>query len=182
VTAKRVQQLVEGFGSYSTAANSLDSALSGGGVKALAGSAGPSMASRVEKAADQVFDLLITEESSPLQAIVLEQLARLLNAGVRGSWKNLRDRSGRLANGRSVLGTLVDPLGIFAKSDLVALDETDNRALAASQTLIEILQVPLLLPCFCTTHNGGAHVHVRRARISASDNVFVGNAPRTCAH
>mmetsp|Transcript_28986 Transcript_28986/g.42573 ORF Transcript_28986/g.42573 Transcript_28986/m.42573 type:complete len:417 (-) Transcript_28986:48-1298(-) len=140
VNAKRVQQLVEGFGSYSTAANSLDSALSGGGVKALAGSAGPSMASRVDKAADQVFDLLITEESSPLQAIVLEQLARLLNAGVRGSWKNLRDRSGRLANGRSVLGTLVDPLGIFAKSDLVALDETDNRALAASQTLIEILQ------------------------------------------
>jgi len=182
VNAKRVQQLVEGFGSYSTAANSLDSALSGGGVKALAGSAGPSMASRVDKAADQVFDLLITEESSPLQAIVLEQLARLLNAGVRGSWKNLRDRSGRLANGRSVLGTLVDPLGIFAKSDLVALDETDNRALAASQTLIEILQVPLLLPSFCTTHNGGAHVHVRRARMSASDNVFVGNAPRTCAH
>jgi len=154
VNARRVQQLVEGFGSYSTSANSLDGALSGGGAKdlggtakVLAGSAGPSMASRVDKAADQVFDLLITEESSPLQAIVLEQLARLLNAGVRGSWKNLRDRSGRLANGRSVLGTLVDPLGIFANSDLVALDETDNRALAASQTLIEILQVPLLLLC-----------------------------------
>jgi len=98
------------------------------------------LASSVEMAADQLFDLLVTEEASPLQAIVLEQLARVLNAGVRGSWKTLRDRSGRLANGRSVLGTLVDPLGIFANSDLVKLDETDKRALAASQRLVEILQ------------------------------------------
>lgn len=98
------------------------------------------MASTIDKAADQLFDLLVTEEASPLQAIVLEQLARLLNAGVRNSWKDLRDRSGRLSNGRSVLGTLVDPLGIFANSDLVALDKTDMRALAASQTLVEILQ------------------------------------------
>jgi lipopolysaccharide biosynthesis regulator YciM len=40
----------------------------------------------------------------------------------------------------SVLGTLVDPLGIFANSDLVKLDETDKRALDASQRLVEILQ------------------------------------------
>ena len=39
-----------------------------------------------------------------------------------------------------MLGTLVDPLGIFANSDLVKLDETDKRALAASQRLVEILQ------------------------------------------
>jgi len=141
VNAKRVQQLVEGFGSYSTAAGGLNGALAGGGAAAIAGGAGPSsLASTIDKAADQLFDLLVTEEASPLQAIVLEQLARLLNAGVRNSWKDLRDRSGRLSNGRSVLGTLVDPLGIFANSDLVALDKTDMRALAASQTLVEILQ------------------------------------------
>jgi hypothetical protein len=95
----------------------------------------------VDKVADQVFNLIITEEATPLQGIVLEQLARVLNAGVRGSWKSLRDASGRLANGRSVLGTLIDPLGIFAESDLVSLDSTDKRALAATQSLVQLLQV-----------------------------------------
>jgi len=142
INTKRVEQLIDGFGSYSTAAAGLPgAAATGSSVRALsAGGGSSSLASSVEMAADQLFDLLVTEEASPLQAIVLEQLARVLNAGVRGSWKTLRDRSGRLANGRSVLGTLVDPLGIFANSDLVKLDETDKRALAASQRLVEILQ------------------------------------------
>ena len=35
---------------------------------------------------------------------------------------------------------MIDPLGIFANSDLVKLDDTDKRALAASQRLVEILQ------------------------------------------
>lgn len=156
INTKRVQQLVEGFGSYSTAAAGLGEPSRGqsskvGSNSALTDASSPlpvragagsmsSMAITVEKAADQLFELLITEESTPLQAIVLEQLARLLNAGVRGSWKTLRDRSGRLPGGRSVLGTVVDPFGIFANSDLVALDQTDKRALAASQSLVEILQ------------------------------------------
>lgn len=110
VNTKRVEQLIDGFGSYSTAAAGLSGSSpeeTAGGMPALGMSgAGPGatatpLASTVEAAADQIFDLLITEESSPLQAIVLEQLARVLNAGVRGSWKVLRDRSGRLANGRS---------------------------------------------------------------------------------
>ena len=105
INVKRVEQLIDGFGSYSTAAAGLSGSsavATAGGMPALsAGAASPTLASTVEMAADQIFDLLITEESSPLQSIVLEQLARVLNAGVRGSWKTLRDRSGRLANGRS---------------------------------------------------------------------------------
>jgi hypothetical protein len=104
INTKRVEQLIGGFGSYSTAAAGLGgTAATGGGVPALsgAGRGSSTLASTVERAADQIFDLLVTEEASPLQAIVLEQLARVLNAGVRGSWKMLRDRSGRLANGRS---------------------------------------------------------------------------------
>jgi len=61
VNAKRVQQLVEGFGSYSTAAGGLNGALAGGGAAAIAGGAGPSsLASTIDKAADQLFDLLVT--------------------------------------------------------------------------------------------------------------------------
>ena len=158
INTKRVEQLLEGFGSYSTstaavglaASGSRDPSASPGAPGAPAtytasSSSSSSLAMKVEAVADQVFSLLITEENTPLQAIVLEQLARVLSAGVRGSWKSLRDRSTRLPNGRSLLGTLVDPLGIFANSDLVALDETDKRALAASQRLVEILQVRLPL-------------------------------------
>ena len=154
VDAKRVKQLVQGFGSYTTATAGLASmgGASGGSARntllPAPGSAGAKaaapvgeLASTVDKVADQVFNLIITEEATPLQGIVLEQLARVLNAGVRGSWKSLRDASGRLANGRSVLGTLIDPLGIFAESDLVSLDSTDKRALAATQSLVQLLQV-----------------------------------------
>lgn len=147
VNTKRVKQLVQGFGSYSQATAGLSkpgATGGGGGVLLPAGGAQGApvggLASTVDKVADQVFDLILTEDATPLQSIVLEQVARVLNAGVRGSWKSLRDASGRLRNGRSVLGTLVDPLGIFAESDLVALDRTDKRALAATQSLVELLQ------------------------------------------
>lgn len=141
VNTKRVKQLVEGFGSYSQATEGLSKpgGANAGNVLPAAGAQGK-LASTVDKVADQVFDLIITEEATPLQSIVLEQVARVLNAGVRGSWKSLRDASGRLRNGRSVLGTLIDPLGIFAESDLVSLDRTDKRALAATQSLVELLQ------------------------------------------
>jgi hypothetical protein len=161
INTKRVEQLLEGFGAYSTSTAAVGLGASGRtgglvnsgsrdtsaspGAPASSSASSSSLAMKVEAVADQVFSLLITEENTPLQAIVLEQLARVLSAGVRGSWKSLRDRSSRLPNGRSLLGTLVDPLGIFANSDLVALDETDKRALAASQRLVQILQVRLPL-------------------------------------
>lgn len=118
INTKRVEQLIDGFGSYSTAAAGLPgAAATGSSVRALsAGGGSSSLASSVEMAADQLFDLLVTEEASPLQAIVLEQLARVLNAGVRGSWKTLRDRSGRLANGRSGARAVATTSRVFVRA------------------------------------------------------------------
>ena len=128
INSKRVLQLVEGFGDYSSAAKATSTlAVAGTAAGGTARGAPGSLESTVDAVADQIFDLLLTEESSPLQAIVLEQLARILSAGARQSWQTLRERSGRLRNGRSVLGTLIDPLGIFAKSGLVAVDDADEK-------------------------------------------------------
>jgi len=124
---ERLENLLEGFSSYSAAA--------GGAVLREERGRGEA----VEAAAEQLANLLLSEEQTPLQAIVLEQMARVLNAGARGAWRTLRERSGRLRSGRTVLGALVDPLGLFKDSPIMAVAETDERALAATRQLIRLL-------------------------------------------
>ena len=93
----------------------------------------------VDAASDAIFDLLLTKEPSPLQEIVLEQLALVIGATSRELFAELRARSGTSSStGRSRLGRLVDPLGLFRGSPLVEADERDRQALQAAAKLAQI--------------------------------------------
>jgi len=70
----RVEQLVTGFGEYTTSATG---ELVGEPNKHV------TRAETLERYADQVFDLVFAEEETPLQAILLEQLAKIFSSGSR---------------------------------------------------------------------------------------------------
>lgn len=113
---KRVEQLVTGFGSYSTSASG---ALLNESHQDL------SRTKLLEKSADQILDLIVTEEETPLQAIFIEQLAKIIRGSSRSVWMQIRERSGKLPSGRTVLGTVVDPLGLWRP--LVRMNDLDHR-------------------------------------------------------
>jgi len=75
-----------------------------------------------------------------LQEIILEQLALVIGAASRDAFARLRSRSGTLpaSGGRSRLGALLDPLGLFRDSPLVSPDERDREALEAAARLAVI--------------------------------------------
>ena len=123
----RVEQLVSGFGDYTTSASG-----------ELLGK-NSTRAETVENVAEQVLDLLATEEETPLQEIFIEQLAKIITSSTRSAWSDLRERSGKLPTGRTVLGTLVDPLGVFRTSPIVRVNELDERTVETTRNLIELL-------------------------------------------
>lgn len=125
----RVEQLVTGFGNYTTSASG-----------ALLGKEDLSRTQMLEQAADQLFDLILTEKETPLQTIFLEQLAKIVTASSRSIWAELRERSGTLPSGRTVLGTLVDPLGFWRTSPLVRMNAQDERTVHTTQKLISLMQ------------------------------------------
>lgn len=128
----RVEQLVTGFGSFSTSASG-----------ALLGKEGLSRTERLEEAADQVLDIVITEEETPLQDILLEQLAKIASATSRSLWTQARERSGTLPSGRTVLGTIVDPFGLFESSPLVNSCEQDEKTVDTTRKLIALVNKQL---------------------------------------
>jgi len=123
----RVEQLVSGFGDYTTSASG-----------ELLGK-NSTRAEAIESVATQVLDLLATEEETPLQQIFIEQLAKIISATSRSVWSDLRERSGVLPSGRTLLGTLVDPLGIFRTSPIVRANELDERTVETTRNLIALL-------------------------------------------
>lgn len=123
----RVEQLVSGFGDYTTSASG---ELQGKNT---------TRAEIIEGLADQVLDLLASEEETPLQGIFIEQLAKIITSSSRTVWSDLRERSGVLSNGRTVLGTLVDPLGIFRTSPVVRANQLDGRTVETTRNLINLL-------------------------------------------
>mmetsp|Transcript_11015 Transcript_11015/g.15516 ORF Transcript_11015/g.15516 Transcript_11015/m.15516 type:complete len:943 (-) Transcript_11015:103-2931(-) len=125
----RVEQLVTGFGSYTTSASG-----------ALLGKEDLTRTQMLEATADQILDLLVTEEETPLQSIVIEQLAKIIAASSRSIWTDLRERSGTLPSGRTVLGTLVDPLGVWRTSPIVRMNELDIKTVETTRNLITLLQ------------------------------------------
>lgn len=128
----RVEQLVTGFGSYSTSTSG-----------ALLGKEGLSRTEKLEAAADQVLDIVFTEEATPLQDILLEQLAKITSAGSRSLWTQARERSGTLPSGRTLLGTIVDPLGLFESSPLVNSCDQDERTVETTRKLVSLLNSQL---------------------------------------
>lgn len=136
VDAERVETLVDGArryaadtrpssgtamagdgGALTVSAGEAASGGAGGGAAggALGGGSGGGLVVAgldVEEATDAIFDVLLAPEPSPLQAIILEQLALVLGAASREAFATLRSRSGRLpSSDRSRLGALLDPLG-----------------------------------------------------------------------
>merc|ERR1711865_691397 len=81
-----------------------------------------------------------TEEETPLQQILIEQLCKILAANTRSLWTEARLRSGVLPTGRTVLGTIVDPLGLFQTSPLVNACDQDERAVQTTKDLITLLR------------------------------------------
>lgn len=129
VDYKRVEQLIEGFGEYTTSASG-----------ALLGKDSASKTVLLESAADQFLELVFTEEETPLQDILLEQLAKVISAESRRLYAALRDRSGTLPSGRTVLGTIFDPLGLWRTSPLVQMDDVDERTVETTRKLIALIQ------------------------------------------
>jgi len=70
---------------------------------------------------------------------VLEQLAKVVNAQARSAFAQARQRSGVLPNGRTVLGSVLDPFGVFKSSGLVTTDADDERVIKATADLAQIL-------------------------------------------
>jgi hypothetical protein len=129
VDYNRVEQLVEGFGNFSTSSSG-----------ALLGKESMSRTQVLEEAADQVLDIVVTEEESPFQDILLEQLAKIVAANSRSIWTEARERSGTLPSGRSLLGSIVDPFGLFRSSPLVNTCEADKKTVETTQKLISLLR------------------------------------------
>ena len=98
---------------------------------------GSSAGRRAERAADALLDFL--SEDTPASQLALEQLVLILGASSRRLWSDLRAQSGQLG-GRSTLGLLVDPLGLFRGSALVRNGERDQAALDAAEKLLPLAQ------------------------------------------
>lgn len=128
---KRVEDLVEGFAEYSLSASG----------DSLSSKVSLSRKEQVEKQADLILDLLLIEdEETPLQKIFFEQLAKIISSSSRSIWSTLRQRSGTLPSGRTVLGTMVDPLGIWRTSPLVRVNELDEKTIETTRNLIGLFQ------------------------------------------
>lgn len=124
----RVEQLVQGFGDYTTSASG-----------ELLGK-NSTRTEVIEELSASVLDLLATEEPTPLQLIFIEQLAKIITSYSRSAWSDIRERSGVLPSGRTVLGTIVDPLGVFRTSPILRANDLDERTVETTRNLISLLQ------------------------------------------
>ncbi|GMH57931.1 hypothetical protein TrLO_g7270 [Triparma laevis f. longispina] len=94
----------------------------------------------LEDQADALLDVVLSVET-PVNDLIIEQMAKILGATTRKGWMQLRERSGLVRNGkRSVLGLLVDPIGLWQSSAIANIDNADENVLAASTRLIELAQ------------------------------------------
>ena len=86
----------------------------------------------IDDLADRVLDLLATEEETPLQNIFIEQISKIMAA----VWSNLRERSGTPPMGRSILGTLVDAIGIFRTNPVVRMNSLDEEIIESTRRFL----------------------------------------------
>lgn len=135
VDTERLELLVQGFSSYTKAATGADVA----SVNSL-----PTLTlEQLEVYVERILDIILTTNAgrkTPLQQLLVDEISRLLGAVGRQGWAVLRRRSGVLPSGRSLLGLLVDPLGIFQSSPLVLKDEVDDKILESALRLINLFR------------------------------------------
>ena len=132
VDYKRVEQLVEGFSSYSTSSSG-----------SFVGKDSLTRTQLLEASAEQVLDLIFAEEETPLQAILIEQVAKTIGAGSRSVWADVLGASGTLSTGRTLLGTLIDPLGLWRTSPLVRMNKMDATTIETTQKLISLVKAQI---------------------------------------
>jgi len=123
----RVEQLVEGFSDYTTSASG-----------ALLGQENITRVELLEQSADEILDLVFSEEETPLQEIILDQTAKIVASSGRTLFSQLSERSGVLPSGRTLLGSIIDPLGVFRTSPLVRPNDLDDRNVETMLKLIEL--------------------------------------------
>jgi hypothetical protein len=126
---RRVEQLVEGFGEYT-------SSVSG----ALIGKKYVSRSDILENLAEQCLELVFTEVETPLQKIFIEQIAKILSSSGRILFTQMREQSGLLPSGRSRLGVFLDPLGLWRTSPLVTANKQDERIIETTKKLVDLMQ------------------------------------------
>ena len=97
----------------------------------------------LEEAVEKLADLLIgTSEQqniTPVQLLLLEEVAKISGAGARSFWTQLRQQSGKLPNGRTLLGSVIDPLGLFKGSRIADVDDYDTKTLEATSSLVNVI-------------------------------------------
>ena len=74
-----------------------------------------------------------------MQKIIIEQLAKIITASSKSIWQNVRKSTGTLPSGRSLLGSVIDPLGLWRTSPLVSMTENDLQILQSTRKVIELL-------------------------------------------
>ena len=163
---ERLELIFDGVSSYSASTAGLKEvtepdAASSSSSTSTSGGALPSEFSAL---ADTLADALLTSEPTPVQTLLLDQLAKVTAALGRQAFSVARQQSGPLgalvnapipglgsssSSGnnnegagnapRSLLGALIDPLGLFRGSGVVDMDAQDEQALAAAAKLSELL-------------------------------------------
>lgn len=135
VDYNRAEQLITGFGKYTTSAAG----------ELLGKKEKQTPTETMEGYADEMLDLIFAEEETPLQGILLEQLAKILSSGSRSIWTRLEDSSGTLPDGRSRLSAAVNPLGLFRYSSLFRMDTKDEQIVRTTRKLVTLVQNQLQL-------------------------------------
>jgi ABC1 atypical kinase-like domain len=168
INYKRVRQLVEGFTQYTSSTSTSSTTIAPPAIDFATSSTIPSTSSssssttttegiaagsgitastttsisrvqQLEEITDQVLDLVFSVDETPIQQIVLEQVAKIVSANSRYALTEIRERSGILPTGRTVLGTIIDPLGLFRTSPLFRTNELDERTVEMTQQLVQLL-------------------------------------------
>lgn len=126
IDVDRMKLLVQGFGKYSDAVDGLAPASSeqigNGNVD------DPEIiVDKIDDIADEILDVIFPMQDlnstksaqTPIQKIVLQELGKVVGASARLTFKRLRENTGKLPTGRSLIGSIIDPLGIFSNSNLI---------------------------------------------------------------
>ena len=131
IDAGRFEMLIKGYGRYVVSSSD--------GISMTQKSL--SIVERADQITSIIVELLLTDSSqpTPLQDIIVDELAKVLSAGARSTFTEIKRRSGKLPNGRSVIGSLLDPLNILPMSQLFDKDTYDDRVLEATEKLLSAI-------------------------------------------